>query len=219
MKKNSLGLEGFLERSHSPERDEDLDVIERSEPVENGNKKEVYRGLRRDYIFAAEADSELRKIFWDLRDADRVVNTWIYTEGGEDLIKKEEVPRSFTEIVEEEGVEYAIKESVKVFEDIAEHGYAYCDLSPENIRFNSNGQAVAVDYLDQEATEPLENVDIKYAAAMSYDLFTRELDTMTLESLEQIEQYIDKYSKHVEAEEYTGEPLMDFAGLSFLQQS
>jgi len=102
-----------------------------------------------------------------------------------------------------------------VFEEIAGHGYAYCDLAPENIRFNSNKEAVAIDYLDQEATEPLENMDIKYAAAMSYDLFARELEEAFQETNpEKIERYIDQYSKHVEAEKYTGEPLTDFGAFS-----
>ncbi len=44
MSRNSSSLNGFIERSHSLEREGDLDAIESVEPVENGGKKEVYKG-------------------------------------------------------------------------------------------------------------------------------------------------------------------------------
>ena len=213
----SNGLNGFIERSHFLEKREDERVIEKSEPVDEGGVKEVYPGIRNDFLIEEEKDPAMRQMFWDLRESDRVVNTWIYTEDGVDLIKKDEVPFSFHEVVKSEGLEYAVREAVEVFEDFANHGYVYCDLTPENIRFDRVGKAVAIDYLDKEATEPLEEVNETYAAAMSYDLFARDLESSIpgLKALE-VERVIDRYSNHVETEEYTGEPLMDFAGLELL---
>lgn len=212
-------IDGFVKRSHAPEKAEDQRAMENSEPVEEGNTKEVYRGLRKDFLTEEETDPEIRKIFKDLSPAERVVNTWIYTEDGIDLIKQDEVPYSFHEVLASQGPEYVIREAVEVFENILEHGYIYCDLAPENLRFNYSGKALAIDYLDEEATEPLEDVDTLYGTAMSYDLFTREI-VSSVKGLqpEEVEKHIDRYANHIEANEYTGNPLMDFSGLFSRQE-
>lgn len=214
MVQESDTIEKFLKRSHPLEKAEDERAMEKSEPVPRGDTKEVYRGLRRDFLTQEETDPEIREIFRHLSPAERVVNTWIYTEDGIDLIKQDEIPYSFHEVLASHGPEYVIKEAVEVFEDITDHGYIYCDLKPENLRFNYNGKALAIDYLDEEATEPLEAVDTTYAAAKSYDLFTEKL-VSSVENLNprRVEKIIDKHSRHVETDEYTGDPLMDFSGL------
>lgn len=204
------GLWGFIERSNLPERDEDREVMSGKE-VEEGGVKEVYEGLHSDVLKPMEEEEELKKIFNDLRPSTRVVNTWFYSDAGEAIIKQDKIPEDFHQAMLDHGLDQAIKETVEVFEDIADHGYAYCDLSPGNIRFQ-NGKAIAIDYLDNQAVESLEKYDMTTAAAMSYDLFTRELagSVPGLEE-EKIERKIDEYSVHVETDEYTGNPFVDFA--------
>jgi len=201
-------IEGFVERSHSPEKREDERIIEESKQLnEDGNRK-VYRGLRNDYLVPQRKKDEIRQVYRDLNGSARVVNTWIFTDGEQDLVKKDEVPQSFEDALEEYGLDHVVRESVEVFESFAENGYTYCDLSPDNVRFQ-DGKALAIDYLDEEAVEPLEDNE-GFSAAMTYHFFTEELAEIAEQDRETIERKIGRYSKHVEAEEYTGNTLIDF---------
>lgn len=202
-------IEGFVDRSHRPEKHEDERVIERREEIDSDGEQEVYRGIRNDILMPQEKDEEVRQIYRDLHGSARVVDTWIYTEGGKDLVKQDEASQKFEEALQEYGLDHVVRESVEIFESFAVNGYAYCDLAPENIGFR-NGRGVAIDYLDSEAVEPLDGNE-EFSAAMTYHFFTKELEGLTDEDAETIEQKIDQYSSHVDAEQYTGEPMVDFA--------
>jgi hypothetical protein len=202
-------IEGFVDRSHRPEKREDERVMERTESIENTGGQKIYRGIRNDILMPQEQDEEIRQIYRDLHGSARVVNTWIFTEDGEDLVIQDEAPQSFENALEEYGLDHVVQESVEIFESFADNGYAYCDLAPDNIGFR-NGKGLAIDYLDEEAVEPLDGNE-QYSAAMTYHFFTKELAELTEQNAETIERKIDRYSTHVEAEQYTGEPMMDFA--------
>lgn len=202
------GIGGFIERTLEPEREEDQRIISETEEVKEGGVKQVFEGLHNEMIKPIESDEEIRQIYRDLHGKARVVNTWGVTDKGVDVFKQDKVPERFEHAVEKYGVEHTVKETVKIFESFTEQGYAYIDLSPDNIRFH-NGHGIAIDYLDQEAVEKIDNE--QFAAAMAYHMFTSELQDITDIETEQVEAYIDKYSTHVSAEQYTGNVLADFA--------
>lgn len=204
------GIKEFVKRSGRYEVSEDRKVRELREEVEEGEIKNVWRGLHQDIQKEVDGDEEILRIFEDMRPSPRAVNTWKYTHRGKEIIKQDELPKDFYTAMLDHGLDHVIEEAVKIFEDFADRGYVYCDLSPENIRF-LNEHGAAVDYLDQEAVEPLEQYNIEIAAAMSYDLFTHEL-TSSVPGLEreEVEEKISKYSSHVDTGSYTGEVLTDF---------
>ncbi|WEL23324.1 hypothetical protein [Candidatus Nanohalovita haloferacivicina] len=204
------GIDGFIQRTLEPERAEDQRIIDEGDEVEEGAVKQVFEGLHGEMIMPIQSDEEIRQIYRDLHGKARVVNTWAVTEEGVDMFKQDRVPDKFYDVMYQEGLEHVIRETVEVFESFADHGYAYCDLSPDNIRFH-NGNGIAIDYLDEHAVEKLDG-NPTFAAAKSYDLFTSEI-TSDIPGLqpEEVERYIDKYSNHVSTEKYTGDVLADFA--------
>lgn len=201
------GIEGFIERTLEPERKEDQRIIAETEKIDEGGVKQVFEGLHGDIIMPIEYNEEIRKIYRDLHGKARVENTWGATQEGLDIFKQDKVPRRFEEAVEEYSLEHAVKETVEIFESFAKQGYAYVDLSPDNIRFH-NGRGIAIDYLDHEAVEEMK--DEKFSAALAYQMFSSELKDLVDTEIEQVEAYIDKYSSQVSAEEYTGNLLADF---------
>lgn len=207
---DSLGaFQDLIQRATEAELYEDKDVIEKGTQVSQGNVKEVYLGLREEMLQPMEMTEELNKIFLDLYNNPKVVNTWGYSDGDQSIVKQDFIDEDLYSAMQEQGLDHVIEETVEVFESIAEDGYIYRDLKPDNIRF-LNGYAIAVDYLDEQAVEPIQE-DMQIAAAKSYDLFIKELtDSIPNLGVEELEQKIDKYSKHVEADEYTGDPFIDF---------
>jgi len=203
-------FEDIIQRATEAELHEDKEVIENGTQVSEGNVKAVYPGLRREMVQPMQMTEELQNVFLDLYNNPRVVNTWGYSDGDQSIIKKEFIDDNFHSVMYGKGLDHVIEETVNVFESIAEDGYVYRDLKPDNIRFLNN-YGIAVDYLDKHAVEPKKGKDMKMAAAKSYDLFITEL-TESVPDLEaeEIQQKVDKYSQHVNADEYTGDPFIDF---------
>ena len=205
-----MWLENLLYRMTPHEAVEDARVLENRQPIEQGQLKEVVRGIRQDVLFPIEDDPFLEKVHEDLNGSARVVNTWIHPGRSGDLVHQDYLEDDFHTAILDHGLDEAVRQAVKVEESFIDQGYVYTDLKPENLRFFQR-KGYAIDYLDERAVRPLEEVELGDALARSYDLFVEELGSSVpgLEA-DQVEKLVDSHSSYTEAYGFTGSPYMDF---------
>jgi hypothetical protein len=205
------------------DRKDSVEAVERGDLVGEGENKKVYAGKRQDVFSPVEGrtlegGTSLKRVYHDLRESPRVVNTWLFHQelpesdgvSGILMVQQDDVPDNFEEVMESEGLEHVVSETVNVWEEILDEGYIYCDLAPENIKF-WNGYGMAVDYMDSDALMAVESVsDLGMGAARSYDLFVNELSSEYGVDRLEAERLVVENSDQLDPDRLTGDPYLDF---------